>query len=148
MEARNRIRWWRGRSSKVFLGLRFKQTRMQIGDRGNSLRDGTWSAGEIHEDGLGVNHLIFRTLSVENSQEELAVSVLTFGELESGKDLSERWGCRLKIERNRQASGDAEGKRERQTCSRTLQEESARCWGWWTVEVMAEGREGVMGEEE
>jgi len=67
---------------------------------------------------------------------------LTFGELESGKDLSERWRCGLKIERNRQTEGDAGREKERQTCSRSLQEESVRCWGWWTVEFMAEGREG------
>ena len=29
---------------------------------------------------------------------------------------------------------------DRQTCSRILQE-SAICWGWWTVEFMAKGGE-------
>ena len=38
------------------------------------------------------NYLILRGFSTEDGQEELTVSVLTFGELESGEDLSERWG--------------------------------------------------------
>ena len=38
------------------------------------------------------NYLIFRAFGTEDGQEELTVSVLTFGEFESGEDLSERWG--------------------------------------------------------
>jgi len=41
------------------------------------------------------NYLVFRTFGTEDGQEELAVSVLTFGELESSKDLPERWRCCL-----------------------------------------------------
>ena len=41
------------------------------------------------------NYLVFRTFGTEDGQEELAVSVLTFGELESSKDLPEGWRCCL-----------------------------------------------------
>lgn len=41
------------------------------------------------------NHLIFRTFSVEEGQEELAVPILTFGELVSGKNLPKRRRCGL-----------------------------------------------------
>jgi len=41
-----------------------------------------------------INYLVFSTFGVEDCEKELAVTVLTFGELESSKDLSERWrGC-------------------------------------------------------
>ena len=95
-----------------------------------------------------VNHLVFRAFGVENGQEELTVPILTFRELESGKDLSERWRCCLwwvtKVSTQNDAEREGEREREGQTCSRTDQEESIRCWGW-TVEFMGgEGRRGGM----
>lgn len=45
--------------------------------------------------GWRTNYLVFRAFGVENGEEELAVAVLTFGELESSKNLSERWRGRL-----------------------------------------------------
>ena len=39
----------------------------------------------------GTNYLVFRALGVENGEEELIVSVLTFRELESGENISKRW---------------------------------------------------------
>ena len=92
-----------------------------------------------------IDHLILRTLGIENGEEELTVSVLAFGELESSKDLSERWRCGLKIERNRQIEGAAEREGGGPTCSRILREESMRCWGWWTVEFMAGQRGRARG---
>ena len=93
------------------------------------------------------NHLVFRTFSVENGQEELTVSVLTFGELESGKDLSKRWRCCLCDKRSdRGRHTHTEG--YKRTCSSILQEESISCWGCWTVELIA-GEERVgEGEED
>ena len=88
------------------------------------------------------NHLIFRAFSVENGKEELTVSVLAFRELEGGKDLSERWGCGLDAiisTRDTHTKGDV------RTWSSILQEESISCWGWWTVWLMALGREGERG---
>ena len=41
-------------------------------------------------DGGNTNYLVFRTFGVEDGQEELTVSVLAFGELESSEDLPER----------------------------------------------------------
>jgi len=82
----------RGRSSETFVRLRFKKTRMEISDRGSSLHNGTLLvSGSLQPRNERTNHLVFRALSIENGQEELTVSVLTFGELESGKDLSKRW---------------------------------------------------------
>lgn len=56
-----------------------------------------------------VKYLVFRALGAENGKEELAVSVLTLGELEGSKDLSKRGrGCLVRVSR-----GTGEGERER-----------------------------------
>lgn len=51
MEPRDRVRGWRGRSSKAFVWLRFKQTRMEISDCGDPLHNRAWSIDETREEG-------------------------------------------------------------------------------------------------
>ena len=57
------------------------------------------------------NYLVFRTFGVEDGQEELAVSVLAFGELESSKDLPERWRGSLCWVEGQHAGGQRERER-------------------------------------
>lgn len=102
----------------------------------------------LREDGREAKYLVFRAFSVENGQEDLAVSILALGELEGGKDLSERWRCCLWRVKGQHAQRDAERGRERQTCSRTLLEESIRCWEWAVEFMGVEGRaDGGRGGE-
>ena len=102
----------------------------------------------LREDGREAKYLVFRAFSVENGQEDLAVSILALGELEGGKDLSERWRCCLWQDKGQHAQRDAERGRERQTCSRTLLEESIRCWEWAVEFMGVEGRaDGGRGGE-
>ena len=110
MEPRDRVRGWRGRSSKAFVWLRFKQTRMEISDCGDPLHNRACQLMRLVRREGWVNHLVFRALGVENGQEELTISFLTFGELEGSKDLSKRWRCGLRwdqcqTDRDRERAG-------------------------------------------
>ena len=99
MQSRNGIRRWRGRCGEILVRLRVKQTRVEISDRGSSLRNE--GIEETHARNRGeMNYLVFRALGVENGKEELAVSVLALGELEGSKDLSKRGrGCLARVRR-------------------------------------------------
>ena len=66
----------------------------------------------LREDGREAKYLIFRAFSVENGQEDLAVSILALGELEGGKDLSERWRCCLWRVKDQHAERRRERERE------------------------------------
>jgi len=116
---------------------------MEVCDRGNSLENKR-DRLMFTRAGTRTNYLVFRTFGVEDGEKELAVTILTFGELEGSQDLSERWrGC-LEWVKGQHAGGQRGA--GRRTCSRVLQEESTRCWAW-AVEFMCGEVRRWMGEE-
>jgi hypothetical protein len=83
---------------------------MEICDRGGSLQTTERGQSRFVATKGGSNYLVFRALCVEHGEEELAVSVLALGELESGEDLPERWRCRLRGEEGQHTKRRERGK--------------------------------------